>query len=149
MGTWDWKSIVKAVVVVAVFTAAVAVTVSSLGTATAAIIATATAISGASNIAEQIKKTPKDQEIDYLEVKIATISGGARATLSALFPGFLGTVESSAVSGFENLYKENKKGVLSKEQKERAFSEAFTWSSVSYGIGGLLIPFLIRKFLVK
>jgi len=137
MGTWNWKSIVKAIATVAFVATAIALTAVSFGISTPVIVAVtgAAVVSGTMNIVEQVNETPKDQELNSEEVAVSSLAGGTRLAVATLLPDFIGVAGCAAVSGMENFYKESKNGLASKKERDRKFVEGFNTSFLCYSFG--------------
>ena len=149
MGTWDWKSIVTASLVVLATAALAAATVFTCGAALGAVgviaattvtiakVATVTAgaaiIAGAFNIVEQTKEKTKEEELDYGETSLSAASGAARCVSSYVFGG-AGIFASAFISAGEGALKASRKGAT-KEQIIDESCKSFAETFISYVIG--------------
>ena len=165
MGTWGWKDVLGAVLVVALVTTVAVLAVATGGAVLAAsgaiaaksvatvAIATGTAatIAGTFNVIEQTNEKSEEEDLNFGEVALSTVAGATRGFSSSIVNSNLGRLLiDGTISGIEVGIKASNNGATSKQQWD-AMQEGFANTFISYGIGFGIGQFLpgTERFAVK
>ena len=163
MGTWNWKSILKASLIVvavavvaaaAVYTGGAALAAAGVITASTAALTSAAAVTasaaiaaGTMNIIDQTQEKSKDEELDFADVSLSSKAGATRG-FATVATGNWAPLTSALVSAGESSIRSSRAGATDEEIIESA-NQAFAMSLFSYGMGKGLDTYFGTKFIAE